>query len=257
MPDFDEYRPPGSERRYRGGKKKKGNGPRKKRGAGAQDGSREERMAMDFEFANYYGQPVVKAPPWEWPIGVYFWLGGIGGGSALLAAGAQATSNKPLLRATRLTSIMAAGLGSGFLILDLGRPERFYNMFRVFKASSPMNMGSWLLGGFSGAAAVAAASEAAEMTKNVVPLPNVVHRVLHTAAGPAGIVSAVLGGPLAGYTAVLIADTSNPTWNGAKKHLPYVFVASASLASGGTADDQLCHSSTPACRRARPDRRRS
>ena len=235
MPDFDEYRPPGYERRYRGDKKKKGNGPRKKRGAGAQDGTREERMAMDFQFANYYGQPVVKAPPWEWPIGVYFWLGGIGGGSALLGAGAQATSNKPLLRTTRLTSIVAAGLGSAFLILDLGRPERFYNMFRVFKASSPMNMGSWLLGGFSGAAAVAAASEAAEMTKNVLPLPNVVHRVLHTAAGPAGIVSAVLGGPLAGYTAVLIADTSNPTWNGAKKHLPYVFVASASLASAGTA----------------------
>src|SRR5699024_11735438 len=53
MAEFDEYRPPGSERRYRGGKKK-GKGPRKKRGAGAQDGSREERMAMDFEFSSYY-----------------------------------------------------------------------------------------------------------------------------------------------------------------------------------------------------------
>ncbi|MDN6273915.1 MAG: nitrite reductase, partial [Corynebacterium casei] len=102
MQDFDEYRPPGSERRYRGGKKKKGNGPRKKRGAGAQDGSREERMAMDFEFANYYGQPVVKAPPWEWPIGVYFLLCGICGGSSLLAAGSQATSKKPVMIATRL-----------------------------------------------------------------------------------------------------------------------------------------------------------
>ena len=117
MPDFDEYRPPGSERRYRGGKKNKGSGPRKKRGAGAQDGSREERMAMDFEFSNYYGKPVVKAPPWEWPIGVYFWLGGIGGGSALLAAGAHATKNKPLMRTTRLTSFAAAAAGSAFLIL--------------------------------------------------------------------------------------------------------------------------------------------
>src|SRR5699024_11702874 len=103
------------------------------------------------------------------------------------------------------------------------------------KASSPMNMGSWLLGGFSGAAAVAAASEAAEIAKPRIPLPNVVHRVLHTAAGPAGVVSAVLGGPLVGDTAVLIADTSNPTWEDAKQHLPYVFVASASLEAGGTA----------------------
>lgn len=234
MAEFDEYRPPGSERRYRGGKKK-GKGPRKKRGAGAQDGSREERMAMDFEFSSYYGQPVVKAPPWEWPIGAYFWLGGIGGGSALLAAGAQATKNKPLTRATRVISFAAAAAGAGFLVLDLGRPERFYNMFRVFKVSSPMSLGSWLLGGFSVSAAVPAAAEVAELAKDVVPLPNVVHRILHTAAGPAGIVSAVLGGPLAGYTAVLLSDTSNPTWNGAQKHLPYVFVASASLAAGGTA----------------------
>lgn len=235
MSEFDEYRPPGSERRYRGGGKKKGKGPGKKPGAGAQDGSREQRMAEDFEFSNYYGKPVVKAPPWEWPIGVYFWMGGIAGGSALLGAGAQATGNKKLVRTTRLTAFTSAALGSAFLVLDLGRPERFYNMFRVFKLTSPMSMGSWLLGAFAGASAIPAASEAAQLTKNVVPLPNVVHRVLHTAAGPAGIVSAVLGGPLAGYTAVLIADTSNPTWNGAKKHLPYVFVSSASMAAAGTA----------------------
>src|SRR5699024_6790362 len=109
MSDFDEYRPPGSERRrYRGGKKK-GTGSCKKRGAGAQVVSREERMVFDFEFFIYYGQPVVIAPPWDWPIGVYFWLGVIGGGSALLAAGAQAMLNKPLRRTTRLTSIVAAG----------------------------------------------------------------------------------------------------------------------------------------------------
>jgi hypothetical protein len=32
------------------------------------------------------------------------------------------------------------------------------------------------------------------------------------------------------YTAVLLADTSTPTWNHAHDELPFVFVSSASLA---------------------------
>ena len=31
------------------------------------------------------------------------------------------------------------------LISDLGRPERFLNMLRVFKVTSPMSVGSWVL----------------------------------------------------------------------------------------------------------------
>ena len=76
MSNFDEYRPPQPERRNRY-RKFDGTKPKKKRkrpGAGAQDGSKEERMAQDFEFSSYYGRPVVKAPPWEWPIGAYLFL---------------------------------------------------------------------------------------------------------------------------------------------------------------------------------------
>ena len=47
--------------------------------------------------------------------------------------------------------------GAPLLILDLGRPERFFNMLRIFKPRSPMSMGAWCLTGFStvGGAAVA------------------------------------------------------------------------------------------------------
>ena len=44
------------------------------------------------------------------------------------------------------------------LVHDLGRPARFANMLRVFKISSPMSVGSWLLAGYVPAAAAAAAS---------------------------------------------------------------------------------------------------
>lgn len=227
MSEFDEYRPPQEPRRY--GKKKRGK--RKRRGAGAVDGSKEERMAEDFEFSSYYGKPVVKAPPWEWPIGAYLFLGGLSGGSALLAAGAQATGNRALRRSTRLTAFTAASAGSVFLIMDLGRPERLLNMFRVFKVTSPMSIGSWILGAFASSAALPALVEADDLVGGVLPG----RRLVAAAAGPAGVLAGLLGGPLAGYTAVLLANTSNPTWNDARRHLPYVFVSSAAAASAGAA----------------------
>lgn len=238
MSKYDEYRPPQPPRpnRYRqeGGKKK----PKKRRrrmGAGAVDGSKEARMAEDFSFDSYYGRQVVKAPPWEWPIGAYLFLGGVAGGSAMLATGAMATKNPVLLTRARLTSFIAAGAGSVCLVLDLGRPERLFNMFRVFKVTSPMSMGSWLLGAFGGTSAVGAAAVLDDATSRRLPIPRFVRSLLHGIVGPATALTGILGGPLAGYTAVLLADTSNPTWNGAKKNLPYVFVSSASLASAGIA----------------------
>ncbi|WP_165241911.1 NrfD/PsrC family molybdoenzyme membrane anchor subunit [Corynebacterium lizhenjunii] len=222
--EFDEYRPPQEPRKRgrKGGRQDGRKGGHKRGiGAGGQDGSKEVRVAEDFEFSDYYGKPVVKAPPWEWPIGAYLFLGGVAGGSALLAAGAQATGNAPLRTATRLTAFGAAGAGSAMLVLDLGRPERLLNMFRVFKLSSPMSVGSWILASFGAASSLPALSELAPK-----PLP---------LANAAGIIAGVLGGPLAAYTAVLLGDTSNPVWSDTRGHLPYVFVSSAALASSGVA----------------------
>lgn len=230
---FDNYRDPVEPRRRDGGGRKK---RRRRAGAGAMDGSREERMVPDMQFESYYGKPVVKAPPWEWPIGVYLFLGGVAGGSSLLGFGAQLTGRRTLRRNARLATITAAGAGSLALIADLGRPERLLNMFRVFKLSSPMNVGSWLLASFSTAAAVAAAAEVDDLTGRRLPLPDAIRTVTHQAAAPAaGALAASLGAPLAVYTAVLFGDTATPAWNAAKYHLPFLFVSSASAASGGLA----------------------
>ena len=59
--------------------------------------------------------------------------------------------------------------------------------------------------------------------------------MLRFAEGPAGLEAAAFGPLLAVYTAVLLADTSTPTWNHAHDELPFVFVSSASLASAGLA----------------------
>lgn len=192
-------------------------------------------MVDDVEFTSYYGRPIVKAPPWKHEIGAYLVLGGIAGGSALLALGGQLSGREALRRNSRIAAIGAAGVGALALIADLGRPERFLNMFRTLKVTSPMSLGSWILGGFSAAAAFPAAAEVERLVRPWITLPGVVRRVLGAVESPLGVVAGVFAAPLAAYTAVLLSDTANPVWNAARKHLAYVFVSSASLASAGLA----------------------
>jgi hypothetical protein len=55
------------------------------------------------------------------------------------------------------------------LVHDLGRPARFANMLRVFKVSSPMSVGSWLLSGYVPAAAAASRSGSRQsMTSSLI-----------------------------------------------------------------------------------------
>ncbi|HEY1616343.1 MAG TPA: NrfD/PsrC family molybdoenzyme membrane anchor subunit, partial [Streptosporangiaceae bacterium] len=123
-------------------------------------GRRAERpMVPKAEFTSYYGKPILNAPVWEArDIAGYFFLGGLAGGSSLLAAGADLTGRPQLSRVAKTGAIAAGALSLAALIHDLGRPARFINMMRVFKVTSPMSVGTWLLGGYVPAAGVAAAT---------------------------------------------------------------------------------------------------
>jgi hypothetical protein len=191
-------------------------------------------MVPEAEFTSYYGRPVVKPAPWGDEVAAYLFLGGVAGGSGLLAAGAQLTGRAKLRRNARLSAMAAVLLSLVALVRDLGRPERFLNMLRTIKLTSPMNLGSWILSAFSAGMSVAAASEIDRMTGERLPL-GPLRPVLRAVEGPAGVEAAVLAAPLAVYTAVLLADTATPTWNAAHEDLPFVFVSSASLASSGLA----------------------
>ena len=226
--EYDSLRPPEPTGGRRGG-----NGQRTGRRGGA-DGSREMPMVPEAEFGSYYGRPVVKPAPWGHEVGAYLFLGGVAGGSGLLAAGAQLTGRTELRRNARLSALAAVALGAIALVMDLGRPERFLNMMRTVKLTSPMSLGSWILSSFSAGAGIAAASEIDRMTGERLPL-GPLRPVLRAAEGPAGLEAALFGPPLAVYTAVLLADTATPTWNAAHEDLPFVFVNSASLAASGLA----------------------
>lgn len=177
-------------------------------------------MVPRAEFSSYYGKPVINAPVWESPdIPGYLFLGGLAGGSSLLAAGADLTGRPALARACKTGAIAAASVSMAALVRDLGRPARFLNMMRVFKVTSPMSVGSWILAAYVPAAGVAALSA-------------LTGRLPKTgAAATAG--AALLGPALATYTAALVSDTAVPAWHEGYPEMPFVFAGSGAAAAGG------------------------
>jgi hypothetical protein len=180
----------------------------------------EQPMVPPAEFTSYYGKPVLNPPVWEArDIAGYLFLGGLAGGSSLLAAGADLTGRPGLSRVAKSGAFTAGALSVAALIHDLGRPARFINMMRVFKVTSPMSVGSWLLGGYVPAAGVAAA------TALTGRLPRL------GAAATTG--TALLGPAVASYTAALISDTAVPAWHDGYREMPFVFIGSGAMAAGG------------------------
>jgi formate-dependent nitrite reductase membrane component NrfD len=170
---------------------------------------------------SYYGRPIIKEPVWQPEIPCYFFFGGLGGASSVLHLGARLAGNERLARSSLFVGAVAELISPPLLISDLGRPERFLNMFRVFKPTSPMSVGSWVLL-VSGSTSSAAAG--LELLGRMPRLK-----------AAAEVVSALFGPPLATYTATLIADTAVPVWHEGRHELPWLFGASASASAGAAA----------------------
>ena len=180
----------------------------------------EEPLDDDAAFRSYYGLPVINKPVWEAAdIAGYLFLGGLAGASSVIGAAAHATNRPSLARALKVTSTAAIALSGVALVHDLGRPARFINMLRVFKPTSPMSIGSWLLATYAPMSVAASFSAVTGRGRAAGSL------------GTAG--AAVLGCGVATYTAALVSDTSVPAWHDAYREMPFVFAASATSAAAG------------------------
>ena len=96
----------------------------------------------------YYEHPMIKKPTWRWYIPFYFFIGGLGGGVALIGGLADlfgGERHRATVRRARYIALVAALISPLLLIFDLGRPGRFHHMLGVFKASSPLSVGTWIL----------------------------------------------------------------------------------------------------------------
>ena len=184
--------------------------------------ARERPVVEPAEFASYYGRPILKPPAWQQPdVPLYLFLGGTAGACASMGALAEPAGHPALARATRLVAAGAASASVVALVHDLGRPARFLNMLRVFKPTSPLSVGSWILAPFSGLTAVTAALEVTGRWPGL-------RRLTGAAAG-------LLGPAMCTYTAVLLADTANPAWHEARDVLPVLFAGSAVTSGAGAA----------------------
>jgi len=170
--------------------------------------------------SSYYGFPMLKGPVWTWEIPAYFFVGGAAGAAALIGAVARRTgADQAIVRDARWIAAAGAALSPPLLISDLGRPERFLNMLRVFKVQSPMSVGAWTLVAFSTCAGAAAFADlATRSTGGRLPV-----RMVGDASE---MLSAATGMVLSTYTGVLLGATAIPVWSKNARVLPVHFGAS-------------------------------
>lgn len=178
----------------------------------------------------YYDRPMLKPSVWSADIPLYYFLGGAAGAAMTLGAAMQLAlrGNGRTRELQRLSAqchwigIIGSTAGAAFLIHDLGRPSRFAYMMRVFRPSSPMNMGAWILAGAA--------------PTSILTLFINRHRALGAIGEAAGYASGVFGAALAGYTGLLVANTVLPIWQDARKWMPVLFISSAAASAASVLD---------------------
>lgn len=186
-------------------------------------------------------------PHWQWYIVFYFFIGGLAGGCYFLATLIDwfgRSEDRPLSRLGYYIAFPAVLLSGLLLTLDLSRPFRFWHMLierntfePMFKAYSPMSVGSWALMIFGFFSFISFLGALAEEDRLRWPwLRTLRWPAFRAVRGPSvlGRIVAVLGGLsglfIAGYTGVLLAVTNRPIWSDTPL-LGMLFIVSAASTS--------------------------
>lgn len=172
--------------------------------------------------SGYYGLPILKRPFWKWEIALYFFSEGISAGSFILCTIADFGGNsrfRETVRKGRYLSFATLLPCPPLLIADLGRPERFHHMLRIWKWTSPMNHGAWALSGYGMSSALAATAE--------IPAFGALQRFIPRRF--AGVLGMPFALTMVSYPGVLLSTTSNPIW--AKSHFLGSLFACSSMSN--------------------------
>src|SRR5437588_12174051 len=181
----------------------------------------------ELQEPSYYDNPVLQRAIWHCAIIWYFFFGGLAAGCYVIASIAAlfgSREDRVVARTGYYLSLLALLPCPPLLIKDLGRPERFLHMLRIFKVKSPMSMGTWSVMGhslFCGMTAVIQAARdgmlgrwwgarlLAALPQGLIALPGTFFALF-----------------LGSYTGVLLAVTSIPLWSRTKL-LGAIFITSA------------------------------
>jgi len=187
---------------------------------------------------------ITVAPAWEWWLVWYFFIGGLAAGLYFIAALIELVGtvrDREMAQVSYYLAFPLALVCGVLLILDLGRPERFWHMLiqsetgrLMFQYWSPMSIGAWALTVFGGLAFVSFLGVLAEQGRVGLGRFRGLAQTLHH--GPVGLGFALLcagvGFFVASYTGVLLAAGNQPFWSDTRL-LGGLFLASA--AATGTA----------------------
>lgn len=184
--------------------------------------------APAYQGPTYYGRSTIRPSPFTWMVAAYIFVGGVGGAAQIISAVADLGGRgeaKTVVGPGRHLALAGTILGPPLLIADLHTPGRWFNMLRIFRATSPMSIGSWILSAFGGFAGATAAADLAERT-GILGRPGLFRCLARALRVPA----ALAGAGMTFYTGGLLAATSTPLWAAAPRLIAARF-ASASMAA--------------------------
>jgi formate-dependent nitrite reductase membrane component NrfD len=160
---------------------------------------------------SYYDIPILKQPVWKWQIASYFFFGGASAGAYAVGRIAELSggeSQRATSRAASYAAVTALVPCPFLLIDDLGDPRRFHHMLRVWKPSTPMNLGTWTMVAHSGMVGFEVLRQYSASRGGTLMRWSA-HRLIRTLHDAAGLPLSLM---FAGYTGVLLSCTANPLW---------------------------------------------
>lgn len=163
----------------------------------------------------YYGRPAIKPSLYGWLVAVYMFVGGLAGGAQIIATAAdliRGPAAGAVVLAGHVIALAGAILGGILLIADLHTKRRFMNMLRIFRATSPMSIGTYVLMSFGFFSLIMLVAQLAGWP--------VLARAAEILAALAGLLMTV-------YTAALLSATATPLWASVPSLLGPRFAASS------------------------------
>ncbi len=149
---------------------------------------------------------------WNFWIVLYLWLVGIGTGAFLTAyyIDRKAGARDMLVKASWI-GVVTLVVGMLFLLVDLGRPLRFWHILVSFMPLSPMWIGTWII---------------------AITTVSIFLAALTKSKGVA-LLAAITAALAASYVGVLLTVSAIPLWSGTLM-LPWLFLASAFTTGAAT-----------------------
>lgn len=188
-------------------------------------------------------EQIVRAPDWKLWIILYFFIGGVAAGAYFTASlielsafpGRASARDREIARMGYLIAFPLVVVCGLLLVVDLGRPERFWHMLidsytghPSVRWGSPMSVGSWglsIFGLFAFVSFVGALTELGVL--RLAPLRTLDRLVRESALHvPFALLGSLAGFFLAGYTGVLLSASNQPIWSDTHL-LGALFLASA------------------------------